>query len=228
MIFIQLSSISKFWSGKNIATLVRTTLNLSRKAFTQSPPLSNNHKILINYLIFYRIYPVEWTKCINTKCINTNEWCLFEIDWWHQLMAKNCACFGSRCKVNNGWIQTSSICPTSSECANFVLLYIFRMFQVLNKGGKFLQERERTNAMQCIAIACQWRPNEGREGISYESPRNQFNHVAAHYRKLFTVAINDKCAFIPCLGPAANQIMAILDKLNCRQAICQSANILQV
>ena len=58
--------------------------------------------------------------------------------------------------------------------------------------------------------------------------RTQFNHVAAHYRKLFTVAINDKCAFIPCLGPAANQIMAILDKLNCRQAICQSANILQV
>ena len=34
---------------------------------------------------------------------------------------------------------------------DFVLLYIFRMFQVLNKGEKFLQERERTNAVQLHA-----------------------------------------------------------------------------
>ena len=106
-------------------------------------------------------------------------------------------------------------CYTSSECS-----------KCWTKVKSFC--RRESAPMQCIAIACQWRPNEGREGISYESPRNQFNHVAAHYRKLFTVAINDKCAFIPCLGPAANLIMAILDKLNCRQAICQSANILQV
>ena len=109
-------------------------------------------------------------------------------------------------------------CYTSSECS-----------KCWTKWKVFAGERaHQCIALQCFAIACQWRPNEGREGISYESPRNQFNHVAAHYRKLFTVAINDKCAFIPCLGPAANQIMAILDKLNCRQAICQSANILQV
>ena len=138
---------------------------------------------------------------------------------------ENCACFGSRCKLNNGWIQTSSICPISSECAWLCpAIHLQNVPSVEQRWKVFAGER----AHQCSAIACQWRPNEGREGISYESPRNQFNHVAAHYRKLFTVAINDKCAFIPCLGPAANQIMAILDKLNCRQAICQSANILQV
>ena len=78
-------------------------------------------------------------------------------------------------KVNNGWIQTSSICPTSSECANFVLLYIFRMFQVLNKGGKFLQERERTNALQCSALQLHANEDRTRAGKAFPTSLHEIS-----------------------------------------------------
>ena len=172
---------------------------------------------------------MEWTKCTNT--FSEDKWVMFV---WNWLMTST---YGKKLCVfwfkmqSEQWVDSNKFNLSNIfwMCQLCPAIHLQNVPSVEQRWKVFAGERaHQCSALQCFAIACQWRPNEGREGISYESPRNQFNHVAAHYRKLFTVAINDKCAFIPCLGPAANQIMAILDKLNCRQAICQSANILQV
>ena len=87
LIFIQPSSLKgcKFWSGKNIAVLFRTTLNLSTMAFTQSPPLSNNPKILINYLIFTE--SIQW----NEQSVQTRQskQCGFSIYTFDNLKSKS-------------------------------------------------------------------------------------------------------------------------------------------
>ena len=114
-----------------------------------------------------KVYKYVQRRQMSDVCLKLTD----DINLWQKIVP----CFGSRCKVNNGWIQTSSICPTSSECANFVLLYIFRMFQVLNKGGKFLQERERTNAVHCSALQLHANEDRTRAGKAFPTSLHEIS-----------------------------------------------------
>ena len=102
-----------------------------------------------------------WTESA-IRSAKTNEWCLFEIDWWHQLMAKNCAVFWFKMQSEQ-WVDSNK----------FNLSNIFWMCQLcpaihlqnvpsVEQSGKFLQKRERTNAVHCNCMPMKTERGQGR------------------------------------------------------------------